>query len=119
MGKAGIKFINFNKASLTINGSRVWIHYPKAETQLWDFGAPGSTPVQLPNMALEIPHPSGALLWDANLFCIKEKATGKVVFQLSKRYGKPIDAQWNGQYLFASFISGGVLVLDFGHMLPK
>ena len=117
VGKAGIKFIDYDSASLTVNGSRVWVHYPAAETQVWDFGTPDSTPVQLPNMILEIPHPHGAVVWDTSLFCVKEKVTGKVVFWLPKMYGRPIDVQWNDQYLVASFISGEVLVLDFSHVL--
>ena len=58
-----------------------------------------------------------ALLWETGLSCVKEKVTGKVVFWLSKRYGRPVNVQWNVQYLVASFISGEVLVLDFGHLL--
>jgi hypothetical protein len=58
------------------------------------------------------------MLWDTGPSCVKEKATGKVIFQLSKRHGKPVNAQWNDQNLVASFISGEVLVLDFGNVLP-
>ena len=119
VGHVGIKFLPYNVGSLTVNGSRVWVHYPAAGSQVWDFGTPGSSPVQLPNMALEILHPNGNMLWDTGLSCIKEKATGKVVFQLSKGYGKPIDVQWHGKYLAASFISGVVLVLDFNCVLPQ
>ena len=117
VGKAGIKYLDHDTASLTVNGSRVWVHYPAAGTQVWDFGTPDSSPILLPVMNLEILHPSGIALWDTDLFCIKEKATGKVVFQLPKIYGKPVDVQWNDQYLVASFISGEVLVLDFSYVL--
>ena len=117
MGKAKIKFIDRNIASLIVHGSRVWVHYPNAETQMWDFGTPGSPPVQLPNVTLEIPHSNGAMLWDTGLSCIKVEPTRKVVFWLSKQYGKPIGVQWSSQYLFVSFMSGEVLVLDFGHVL--
>ena len=119
VGKAGIKHVEFNLASLTVNGSRVWVHYCNTETQVWDFGTPGSSPVQLPNTTLEIFHSSGAMLWDTSLFGIKEKATGKVVFRVPKGYGKSVDVQWSNQYLVASFKSGEVLVLDLGHMLPQ
>ena len=118
LGKAEIKFQDFSFASLTVNGPRVWVHYPAAETQVWDFGTPDSPPVQLSNMPLHIFHPTGVMLWDTGPSCLKEKATGKVVFWLSKGYGKPGDVQWNGQYLVASFISGEVLVLDFSYILP-
>ena len=117
MGQVAIKFLQYNQGSLTIHDSRVWIHYPAAESQVWDFGTPGSSPVQLLNMTLEIPHPTGAMLWDTDLSCIRERATGKVIFRLSKRYGKPVDVHWHGQYLVASVISGEVLVLDLSHVL--
>ena len=118
VGKAGIKFIQYNHASLTVYGSRVWVHYPTAETQVWDFGTPDSPPVQLTNIPLQIPHHTGTMLWDAGPSCVKERVTGKVVFCLSKGYGKPTNMQWNDQYLVASFISGEVMVLDFSHVLP-
>ena len=118
VGKAGIKFLDYNIASFTVNGPRVWVHYPVAETQVWDFGTPDSPPVQLPNMPLHIFHPTGTLLWDAGLSCVKDEATGRVVFWLPKGYGKPVNACWSNQYLVASFISGEVLVLDFSHVLP-
>ena len=118
VGKAAIKFLDANRASLTVYGSRVWVHYPNAETQVWDFGVLDSTPVQLPNIPLHVLHSCGAMLWDTGPSCVKENATGKVVFQLSKRYGRPVNVYWNGQYLVAAFMSGEVLVLDFSHMLP-
>ena len=118
VGKAGIKYKKYTLASLAINGSRAWVHYSAAETQVWDFGTPDSPPVQLPNMPLHILHHISTVLWDTELSCVKEEATGKVVFQLSKRYGKPVNVQWNNQYLVASFISGEVLILDFSHILP-
>ena len=118
VGKAEIKYIDYDTASLSVNGSKVWVNYSAAETQVWDFGTSDSFPVQLPTMNLEIPHPSCAVLWDTSLFCIKEKATGKVIFWLPKMYGKPVDMQWNGQFLVASFISGEVLVLDCSYVLP-
>ena len=117
VGKAGIKFENYNVPSFTIHGSRVWVCYPIGETQVWDFGTPDSPPVQLPNVPLHIFHPTDTLVWDTGPSCVMEKATGKVVFQLSKGYGKPVDVQWNDQCLVASFISGEVLVLDFSHVL--
>ena len=117
VGKAGIKDIKFNVVSFTVNGSQVWVFYSNAESQVWDFGIPDSPPVQLPDVSLHILHPKGAMLWDTSSSCVKEKTTGKVVFWLSKRYGRPVNVKWNNQYLFVSFISGEVLVLDFSHVL--
>ena len=117
--RVGIRSIDYSDISLIIHGSRVWVHYSNAETQVWDFGIPDSPPIKLCNTTLEIPHPNGAMVWDTSLSCIKMEATGKVVFWLSKQYGKPIDIQWSNQYLFASFISGEVLVLDLSHVLSQ
>ena len=117
LGKAEIAFIDTSTASLTVHGSSVWIHYPNAETQVWTFRG-SLKPAQPPNMPLHILHPKGTVLWDADLSCVKEKATGKVVFQLPNKYGKPVNMQWNDLYLVASFRSGEVLVLDFSHVLP-
>ena len=118
VGKAWIEVEDYYGASLTVNGSNLWVHYLAAGTQVWDFGTPDSPPVQLPNTPLHILHPDGTVLWDTGLCCVKEKATGKVIFRLAKMYGKPVDVQWNGKYLAASFISGEVLVLDFDNVLP-
>ena len=83
----------------------------------FDFGTLGSLPVQLPSIPPDRLHPSGIMVWDTDLCRIKDTVTGKVVFQLSKRYGKPVDVQWNGQYLVACFLPIEVLILDFSHIL--
>ena len=118
VGKAEIEFVDANTASLTVHGSRVWVHHPDTESQVWDFGIPDSHPAQLLDAPLHILHPTGAILWDAGLSCVKDNITGRVVFQLSKRHGRPVNVCWNNQYLVASFISGEVLILDFSHIFP-
>ena len=117
IGEVSVKGHPSLLGSLAVDGSRVWVHYSGPELQGWEFGAPGSLPVQLPNMPLYRPHPNGVILWDIGLSRVKDKVTGKVVFQLPKRYGKPVDVQWNDQYLVACFIPAEVLVLDFSHIL--
>ena len=119
VARAGSKFEDYNIVSFIIDGSRVWVSYANAESQVWDFGIPDSPPVQLPDVSLYILHPQGVILWDTGSSCVKEKATGKVVFWLSKRHGRPVNVKWNDQYLFVSFISGEVLVLDFSHVLTQ
>ena len=96
---------------LAVEGSKIWVHSPSSEPLGWDFGTPGPSPVQL------CTHLDYTKLWDAHQSQIKDRATGKVVFQLGGRYGKPHDVQWDGQYLVAGYWSGEVLILDFGHML--
>jgi len=101
--------------SLTVDGSRVWVHSPVEKLQGWDFGILGSSPVQL-----SITSPSylnNTKLWDSKLSGIKDTDTGKVVFQLGERLMKPTHLQWDGQYLVAGYNSGEVLILDFNHVL--
>ena len=102
--------------SLAVEGSRVWVYYSSGY-EGWDFGTPGSLPVQLFNMPPSRSHPNGVVLWNTVLSRIENKLTGKVVFQLSKRYGKPGDVQWNGQYLVIWFTPKEVLNLDCSHVL--
>ena len=116
IGKIKLKFIQ-DMRYLNVDGSRVWAHHSDSAVRGWDFGILGSSPVQLPSIPPDRLHPNGVVLWDTGLSIIKDKIAGKVLFQLPKRYGKPVDVQWNSQYLVAYFIPTKVLVLDFSHML--
>ena len=102
---------------LTVDGSRAWAHELNLEHQGWDFGTPGSSPVELLNMPANKLHPNGVILWDTCLSRIKDAVTGNVVFQLPRRYRTPVDVQWNGQYLVACFFPIEILILDFSHIL--
>ena len=117
LGKVEMKYSPCISGSLTVDDPIAWVHYPNIEDQVWSFETPGSPPTQLPNIPPDRLHPNGTILWDTSQSCIREKATGKVVFHLSKRYGKPADVQWNDQYLVVCFLSGGVFILDFDHVL--
>ena len=114
-GVVGILRIDYlgPQRSLTVDGSRVWVHYPQSEYQGWDFGTPGSPPIQLPS-TLTL-HLSGPMVQDTNHTRIRD-ITGKVVFQLSGRFAKPIAVQYDGCYLAASYDSGEILILDFNHV---
>ena len=100
--------------SLIVDGSKVWVHSSLPEPLGWDFGTPGSSPIQLSNMPP--PYLNGTKLWDIGLSRIKDIVTGKVVLQLGGRFVKPTKAQWDGRYLVAGYESGEVLILDFNHM---
>ena len=99
---------------LTVDGSRVWVHSPLSEPLGWEFGTPGSLPVQLSNTSFL--HPNDTKLWDAKQFRIKDAVTGRVVFQLAGRFARPHHYRWDGQHLVAGYKSGEVLILDFNHM---
>jgi len=104
--------------TLTVDGSRVWIHYPQSEYQGWDFGTPDSSPIQLPSMPPML-HLSGSMVWDISQTRIKDSVTGKVVFQLSGRFRKPTVVQCDGHYLAAGYDSGEILILDFNHVFTQ
>ena len=101
--------------TLTVDGSKVWAHWPQQKYQGWDFGISGSSPIQLSNMPALLP--SGSMFWDPCLSRIKDAVTGKVVFQLSGSLAKPINVQCDGYYLAAIYGSGEILILDFNHVL--
>ena len=105
----GIPFLN----SLVVDGSRAWAYSPSLGYQGWDFGTSSPLPIQLYNIPPHKLHPNGTLLWDTVLSRIKDQATGRVVFQLSRRFTRPADVQWNGQYLVICYPLNHVLVLDF------
>jgi len=102
--------------SLTVDGSRVWIHYPQSEYQGWDFETQGSPPVQLSNMPPEKLHLTGSILWDTSQSKIKDVVSGKTIFHLSGRFETPTVVQCDGCYLAAGYNSGEVLILDFSHI---
>jgi len=117
--KVGMVEVGYNNVyrSFTVDNSRVWVQSEGYGDKGWDFGTPGSSPVQLPRIPPYRLHPNGIMLWEIGRLRIKDTRTGKVVFQLPKRYGKPCDVQWNDQYLVACFSPTNVLILDFSHIL--
>ena len=113
MGEVELKY-STPRRSLTVDGSRVWVHSPVKELQGWDFGISGSSPVEL---SIAPPALNNTKLWDSMLSGIQDAASRKVVFQLGGRFMKPPHVQWDGQYLVAGYNSGEVLILDFNHVL--
>ena len=103
--------------SLIVEDSRVWVYSPSQGYEGWEFGILGSLSVQLHGIPPHQLHSSGAILWDISLYRIEDQATGKVLFQLSRQFTRPIDAQWNEQYLVLYYTNRVVLVLDFSHLL--
>ena len=99
--------------SLTVNGSKVWAHWPQSEYQGWDFGTPGSNPTQLAGMPTLS---DGSMLWDPRQGRIKNAGTGGTIFQLSGRFANPTDVQCDGSYLVAGYESGEILILELKHV---
>ena len=100
--------------TLTVDGSKVWVYFPGSRPQGWDFGISGSPPIQLPN-----PSPlysNDTKIWNKDQYRIEDAMTGRVIHQLAGRFANPSCSQWDGQYLVASYQSGEILILDFGHI---
>ena len=108
--------------SLCIDSSKVWVRAHRSSTQEgWDFGAPGSSPVPL-NPSTGRTHLDfiGGVIWQTDgPSWIKDTITGKKVFQLSGKYAKPNNVQWDGQHLVAGYGSGEVIILNFHHVLSR
>ena len=100
---------NGYSGSLTMEGSKVWVHWPGSEYKGWDFSTLGSTPMELPNTSA----PCGSSkLWDPEQARIRNPATGEVVFQLSGRFSSPVKVQCDDSYLVAGYQTGEILILD-------
>ncbi|KAF9643975.1 WD40 repeat-like protein [Thelephora ganbajun] len=105
---------------LHMDGTKILVNSGGLLTQCWDFGTPGSTPIQLSEISSDRPHLDFIDIrwWSRNEpVRVEDRITGKEVFQLPGRYANPSTTQWDGQYLIAGYESGEVLILDFGHML--
>ena len=109
---------------LTLDGSRVWVHFEDSQTQGWDFGILGSTPVPLSDIppdphSLSLDFINGVRTCGAGPSRVKDTVTGKDVYQLTGRFAKPTITQWDGRYLVAGYGTGETLILDFDCMIPK
>ena len=104
---------NFNLTHL--DHSKIWITLQNSSIQGWNFGILGSSPTPLPYIPSEESH----LQFINDHIRIKDNITGKVVFQLPVKYGKPLVAQWDGQCVVAGDRTGEVLILDFSHLYPQ
>ena len=116
MGQAKISRPSF-RPYLTVDGSKVWVQHTNLEYQGWDFGIQGSSPVLLHNVSPDRYYFNHAVLWDIGISGIRNKVTGKVIFQVPKRYGRAFDAQWHRCHLVIGFESNEMLVLDFSNVL--
>ena len=107
---------------LQMDGSKIWIRLEDLSTQGWDFGVSNSPPVPLSDGSTERPlldFIGGAEWQTKNPSWVKNTVTGREVCQLSGRYVKPNEVQWDGQYLVAGYGSGEVLIVDFCHLCSQ
>ena len=108
--------------SLCIDDSRVQVCTEDSlAKEGWDFGTSDPSPIPF-DPSIGRPHlefVSGNSGPRTGVFWIKDTVTGKEVFRLSGEYAKPIDVQWDGQYLVAGYASGEVVILDFHHVLGR
>jgi len=112
VGKAGFKLYGGGKL-LAMDGLRVWMEIPGVYPKGWDFGIPGSPPVELSVLPPKRLHLNNTKVWDSSQYRIQDIVTGKVVLQLPGRLQSHIvEAQWNGQYLAVSFRSGEEMILE-------
>ena len=107
--------------SLMVDGLRVWVCFEDLQTQGWDFGFPGSTPVPLPNSPLDSPHLLfiGTEKQEISPSRVEDVVTRKEVFQLPERHARPYVARLDNQYLVTGYDSGEVLILDFNCMISQ
>ena len=120
-GKESLGDYYHNFEPLQMNNSKVLVRSGKSSTQGWDFGIPGSTPIKF---SQEAPPERPRLdfidvrEWlRASPVRVEDRVTGKEIFQLCGRYAEPTAMQWDGQYLIAGYMTGEVLILDFGDVL--
>jgi len=127
--RLGWKARNLYFDPLRMDGSKVIVHTGESSTQDWDFGIPGSTPIQFSDTSSDRPRLN--IRWSNIIpmmvktiasysggpIRIEDRVTGNEVFQLCGRHAEPTAIQWDGQYLITGYESGEVLILDFGHFL--
>ena len=103
-----------------MDGSKVLVRLGESSVQGWDFGTPGSTPIQFSEPSPGKPHLNfidvRKWLKDSPVR-IEDSSTGKEVLQLHGRYADPSATQWDGRYLIAGYYSGEVVILDFNDAL--
>ena len=110
MMNSGIHGLRF----LAMDSSKVWMEDAYEHFLGWDFGIPGSPPVELFTQPPGTLHLNGTRLWDNRQHRIQDTFTGKVVFQLPERFqGHILEVQWNGQCLVISLRSEKELILEF------
>ena len=97
-----------------MDGSKVLVCLGGILVQGWDFGVPGSTPIQLSETSSGRLNLIDVREWvEGSPVRIEDSVTGEEVFQLCGKYKNPSAIQWDGQYLIAGYETGEVLIFGF------
>ena len=108
VGEVGVRYYGYS-GYLSVDGSKIWVHWPGSKYKGWDFSISGSIPMELSDAFTP---PSFSRLWDPEQARIKNPATREVVFQLPGRFASPVRVQCDDTYLVAGYQTGEVLILD-------
>ena len=103
---------------LSVDGSRIWVGFEDLSTQGWDFEILDPSPIPLSSTS-DRPHLDfvyGTRWHGAGPARIKDKVTGREIFQLSGRYADTRLVQWDSQYLVTGYGFGEVMILDFSQV---
>ena len=104
VGKSEIEY-NHDSGFSIGSGSKDWGCWPQSHQIMCG----PLTHIELFNISI---CSSPTKLWDPKQANIKNPATGEVIFQLSRRFAKPLCVQCDDSYLFAGYQSGEILILD-------
>jgi WD40 repeat protein len=102
--------------ALRMDGPKVLVRFGETSVQGWDFGTPGSTPIQFSETSSNRSHLNfiDVRKWSPDSpVRVEDSVTRKELFQLYGKYAKPSATQWDGQYLIAGYDSGEILILNF------
>ena len=120
---SSVEFFCFDP--LRMDSAKVLVRLGDSSVQGWDFGTPGSTPIQFSGTSpLGRPHLNfiDVRNWSKDSpVRVEDGITGKEVFRLYDKYSDPSPSatQWDGRYLIAGYHSGEVVILDFNDALPQ
>jgi WD40 repeat protein len=121
VGSVGYRWDQPRGILMSIDGSRVWVHFHQSKTVGWDFGISGSSPTIIQELP-EKPH--------MDLVCqavkdriyfpgVDDAVAGKKVLQLPARLTIPSKVRWDDQYLVAGYEDGDMLILELNDMILK
>jgi hypothetical protein len=98
-----------SSGSLTVDGSKVWAHWPQSEYWGWDFGISGSTPT---SCLVCLHSPMAVCSGTQDRVGSRMQLLEESFFNFLGGLQIPALVQCDGSYLVASYESGEILILD-------